>query len=214
MERLKEDDAALSAEVAKLKEIHDELVASSEANDEAIQNLRRNVEELRGRNDQEKETRYRQQLEDEKQKLIILGQNCTELERQLESSRTNLERKEQQLSALQSKKQEADEANRKVNALVQEIAPLGDSALQRKVTTLLNRQRLLEDSYRKVEESLNMMQSALNLPEGSLVPTSESMSESLQLCGRTLDKLQKSLIRCANAVKNEITLESDRGDRK
>ncbi len=208
-ERLRRDDEALSAEVAALKETHDALVASSEANDEAVRKLRQNVEELRGRNDQEKETRYRQQLEDEKQRLLSLSRSCEELERQLDASRGNLAQKEQQLSALQAKKSDVDKSLREVSSLVQEIAPLGDSALQRRVKDLQTRQQLLEDSWRKLDEALKMMHEVLNLPEGAFGTNPEGLNETLQHCGRALDKLQKALIGCANAVKTEIANKGD-----
>ena len=48
----------------------------------------------------------------------------------------------------------------------------------------------------------------LNLPAGSLGTSPEGLSESLQQCGRALDKLQKSVVKCAGAVQSEINVMS------
>lgn len=208
VERLKRDDEALSVEVEELRQTHDTLIARSEANNEAVQKLRRNVEELRGKNDREKEKRYRQQLEEERDKLTELTRTCEELERQLASIQTNLERKRIQAAELRQKKDEAEESLRRISSLMRELAPQGDPDLLRRVETLQSRQRLLEETHRSLEESVALMQNVLDIPPETLTTNPDGLSESLQQCGRALDKLQKALVRCANNIKSKFVAET------
>lgn len=206
VERLKREDAALSAEKTDLQQTHDALIASSEANNEKVQKLRRDVEELRGKNDREKEKRYLKQLEEEQNELSELSRSCAELERQLETAQNNLDSKRAQAMELQSKKKSAEEAARQIRALIQTLAPQGDAELQRQVAALQSRQSLLEDTHKSLEEAVALMQDALGAPPETLSSNPDGLSDSLQSCGRALDKLQKALVKCARNIKSEIKL--------
>lgn len=206
--RLKQDEASLNAEVAELQQTHDTLTQSSEANSEAIKTLRKNVEELRGKNDREKERQYLQQLKEEQERLTELNRSCEDLERQVAVAQINLERKQNQVDELQKKKEDAEQALQKISVLSQNLAPYGDLVLQRRVTALQNRQRLLENTHENLEEAVAMMQSMLGTPPESLTTNPDGLSESLQLCGRSLDRLQKALVKCANNVTKDIKMDT------
>lgn len=207
VEQLKTDEGILSEEVdAKSKE-HAELTATYTAKNEYLTELRNNIEALRGKNDREKEKQYRSQLEQEKARLEEIEKECNDLEKSIKELKNSIEVKTAEANSLKKQMEDAESHEKKVSALVHELAPLGQKELVEKVRKLNDRRIFLSETKENIDKAMKLIMESLD--DTKLVPEFgfNGINETLRLCGVGLDKLQTELLNCTNNIKSSIVLE-------
>ena len=201
LERLKDSDAQLQAELEVLNRDHAELTASYEANNDELIRLRQKVDELQGKNGREKQRTYLKQLTAEREELEAVEAECADLEQQIRATAESRKKKAEERRNLLETKGFEEQAEKQIAAAVQQLKPYASQEMLKKIDRLQSRLQFLQTAGSNLNEAVGMMLSVTGRSPSTINP--QELSSALDQYQKNVDQLQKELLKCADSIKLE-----------
>lgn len=206
---LRQEEAARKEELSGLWATRDKLTEERDADQKQKKELEELVLQLRASYSEEKQQEQLEQLKNERIRLENIRNSCEGLEQELNRTAKEIEEKKHTQQELQKRAESAAKDQKKIDDLLNLLAPYGSNELLQRADRLQRRVKQLEKSREQLEEVHGLIQKALGTTADNLSWNPEGLSDTLQQYSKSLDKMQKELLRCADSLKDQIKMEAN-----